>query len=231
MANLPLTHLVLDDRWPGTPNIFYGRPTNGWDNTVDNFKTSSGNTTPKYPAGTKIQSYTDNSYCPGWYTMMYLSFHDYSAVDISGDFSDGNFWCSHYDGSDAEKYSTDFSSSPYYVVARCYTAASTDVTKGAPVAVPCFSLASDGSGAYVAGYGDAYGWFWVGGVCPCLDATIMKGLADSDAGADVTVKITRRGPLYPDISGATMVWRSHGDLTDADAEVNPPIGWICTTGD
>lgn len=231
MANVPLTHLVLNDNWPGSSNVFYGRPTGGWDNTTDNFKTTSGSTEPNYPPGTKISSYTDNSYCPGWYTMMYLMFHDYSGDDISGDFSDGNFWCSHYDGSEAEKYSTDFSATPYYVVARCITEGVTDVTRGTPVAVPCATLASDGTTAYANGYGDAYGWFWVGGVCPCLDVTILKGAADSDAGADVTMSIRQVGAIYPHRATTTLMFHTTADATNPAAETTPAAGWICTTGD
>ncbi len=229
MSTIPLSQVILEDRWPGNPSVFVGRPTGGWANTNDNFTTTATTDVPKYPLGTKVSAYTDNTWCAGWYTMIYMSFHDYSAVDISGDFSDGQFWCSHYDGSDAQLYQDDISVCPYYVVSRCYTAANTDVTRGAPVAVPCYSLASDGSGAFVAGYGDAYGWFWVGGVCPVADVTLMKGDADNIAGADVSFNATLRGPIYADMSGSSFVGRSGDEKIFTIAQQHPPIGWTCTS--
>ena len=91
MANLPLTKLVLYDRFPGTPSPVLGKPTNGWDN--------AGNgcvTTAEYPLGTKIIAYSDNTHNPGWYTMYYGTLACYSSgADVSDDFSDGKFWCSH----------------------------------------------------------------------------------------------------------------------------------------
>ena len=231
MSTLSLSQLILDDRWPGAPSTLLGRPTGGWDNTTDNFTTTSSSTTPSYPLGTKVVAYTDNTWCPGWYTMMYLSFHDYSAQDISGDYSDAAFWCSHYDASDAELYQVDISVCPYYIVSRCYTAVNTDVTRGAPVAVPCATIASDGTGAYAAGYGDAYGWFWVGGVCPCADVTLMQGTASVLYGADVTMAVTKKGAVYAYMDGTTasLNFRSSGDLTQPHSDPNPPIGWACTT--
>lgn len=229
MANLPLSQLILDDRWPGIPSPFIGIPTGGWDNTVDNFTTLTTGAQPRYPLGTKVIGYTDNTWCAGWYAMMYLMFHDYSAEDISGDFSDGNFWCAHYDGSASQGYQIDISASPYYIVSRCYTTSNTDVTKGAPIAIPCATVESDGTTAHTNGYGDAYGWFWVGGVCPCADVTLMQGTAGNLYGADVTVNISRRGSFYPDLSGATFVGRSYGDLTESDSPTVPPLGWACLT--
>jgi hypothetical protein len=231
MATIPLSQLILDDRWPGQPSILLGRPTSGWDNTVDNFTSTATDTQPNYPLGTKIVAYTDNTWCAGWYTMMYLSFHDYSGQDITADISTGAFYCSHYDGSDAEYYMIDESACPYYIVSRCYTSANTDATRGMPIAIPCATLASDGSAVYATGYGDAYGWFWVGGVCPCGDATRLQGAVGDLAGADITVTATQRGPVYADMDGtaAYLTLRSMGDATDLVNIPYPPVGYACVT--
>ncbi len=219
-AQLHLADIILKDGWPGLPNANQGIPTGGWDNTTDNFTTTSANQVTRYPVGTKITMLTDNSYCSGNYTMQYLMFHDYSAKDISADFSDGEMWCCHYDGSDAEKYFIDFSHVPYYVVTRCYTGGVCDATRGLPLAIPCATIASDGSAVYVTGYGDAYGWFWVGGVCPCADATLLQGTAGTLAGADVSVDtLMRKGPFHAEFSGAsiglfTCDLSNFGDSTD-----------------
>lgn len=94
MANLFLTHLHLIDKWPGQANQNLGIPTDGWDNTTENFNTADDTAkalNPPIPIGQKRTVYTDNTNAPGTYTMMYLAYNDYSSLDISGDFSDGNF--------------------------------------------------------------------------------------------------------------------------------------------
>jgi len=250
-AQMHLSSLVLNDRWPGAVNPNQSIPTGGWDNTTDNFTTTSANQVTRYPVGTKIMAYTDNTYCAGYYTMMYLMFHsdgsDTATSDISADFSDGNMYCAHSDSSDAEKANTDFSVTPYYVVTRCFSAGggvqASDITSGAPLAIPCATLNCDGTGVQIAGYGDCYAWFWVGGVCPCADATLMQGTAGSLAGADVSVEtLMRRGPVMACFSGTTIGFLSLdvsniADTTTLAAEagvlpimgIHPPIGWACTS--
>jgi hypothetical protein len=114
--------------------------------------------------------------------MMYASFACVSGdADISGDFSDSVQWCAHAcltaDAADAtyEIAIPDGSAQPITTLARCYTAAVTDVTNGGGIALPCATLE-----------GYQYGWFWVEGVCPCKDVTLMKGDADSLGGAEMT---------------------------------------------
>ena len=250
-AQLKLSQLMLYDKWPGPVNPNLSIPTDGWDNTVDNFTTTEGNTTPpNYTVGTKIMSYTDNTFCAGWYTMMYLMFHDSSSADISGDFSDGNMYCSHYDGSKANKYQVDISAVPYYVTTRCYSAGGgdhgSDITSGSPIAFPCATISADSSiqhvddDAFATGFGDAYGWFWVGGVCPCADATLLQGTAGSLAGADISVDtLMRKGAVMAEYSAHTIGLFScdvsnYDDATTLDnnvanTNIELAIGWVCTS--
>lgn len=236
---LRLANLILYDNWPGIPNANQGIPTGGWDNTTDNFTTTSAEQVTRYPAGTKITMYTDNSYAPGNYTMMYLLYHCYcDGVDISDDFSDGNMFCAHHDTSAAEKYDVDTSTVPYFQIGRCYTTASADVTLGMPIAIPCATLDADGTTAYTNGYGDAWCWCWVGGVCPCKDATLLQGSGGSLMGADITVDtLMGKGPVIAEFTGATVELFS-ADLTnfgDSTAFTNVlargigGIGYVCTS--
>jgi hypothetical protein len=194
MAGLPLSKLVLNDGFPGPVNPNLGIPKNGWNRGGQGCVTS-----PEYPVGTKIMAYTDNTHCPGWYTMYYGTLASYCAdADVSADFSDGKFWCSHTcltaDAADAtyELATNDGSSQPAYVLASCYTTAGWDGTKGAPIAVPCASMD-----------GYDYGWFWVGGVCPCADATIIDGTSGDGVGVDVTTDDVRAGAVFLEYTATT----------------------------
>lgn len=199
MAVVSIGDLQLIDQWPGHVNPNLGIPTNGWDSTTDNFVTTAADTPPpSYPIGTKIEAYTDNSNNPGYYTMAYLAYHCISsAIGLieADDMSIGKCYCFHYDASDAVAYASqgaDTSIVPYYVVAgiesHATTAAVTDATKGGCLAIPCLSKsAGESTAAYVSGFGDSFGWFWVGGVCPVSDVTLFKGEADTTfVGFDLT---------------------------------------------
>lgn len=222
MANLPLTHLILRDTWPGEANPNYGIPTDGWDNTFENFNTADDTAKALFPPiaiGQKRTVYTDNTNAPGTYTMMYLAYHDYSSLDISGDFSDGNFWCCHADTTHASPLGADLSTPPYYVVSRVDADVINDMTKGAPLAVPCStSIEADSSiqltpnDPAAAGYGHGWGWFWVGGVCPAKDATLLDDGSGNFKGADITVDaLMRKGSVIIEVTANT------GTLMSADA--------------
>lgn len=251
-SNLRLSQLILNEsKWPGAVKFTEGIPVNGWDNTVDNFTTTSGNVTPpNYRVGTKISVYTDNTYCAGNYTMAYLMFHDSSSADISGDFSDGAMFCSHYDGSKAVKYQSDISAVPWYVMTRCYSAGGgdhgSDITSGSPLAIPCATLVGDSSiehttgDAQDLGYGDAYGWFWVGGVCPAKDVTLMQGTGGSLAGADISVDDElRKGSVMMNYLTNTLGivntdTSNFNDVTTLDEDtvntnIDLAVGWVCTS--
>ena len=250
MAGIQLSSVILTDRWPGVPVQGLGIPTDGWANTRDNYKTTSANDRPAYPLGTKIAAYSDNSWAPGWYTMMYLQYHSYESgalYDVSNDFSDGQFWCTHADGSTAQAYDTiaDNSTIPYYVVSKCITTVGSDVSHIGAVAVPCCSMSSDGTACITqGGYGDSYGWFWVGGVCPAKDITIFDedsaGLGSTCAGIGACVSgdfaTHAKGPIYLEYSAAlstvmmTCDPTDVGDVTDLfNTGYYTEIGWICGT--
>lgn len=269
MANLHLTRLVLYDNWPGVPDQKLGYPTRtpscgtngkGWDNTVDNFSVvddtarylnaqppSGGKT--RIPIGQKRQLYHDSTDSPGYYTMMYLCYHSFegrasgsNSLDISKEFSDGNFFCTPATvGCISNSEWADTSRGPYFVVSRCTTGA--DVTQACAVAVPCSTeIYSDGTAVSSAnnGYGDGYGWFWVGGVCPCKDITLLDDETGAGKGVEITVDAgLGRGPVLLCETGAAA-WLMACDMTnisDADSsEAIPgaspgsrPIGWACAS--
>ena len=198
MAGIVLSQLQLLDKWPGLPNPNLGIPTGGWANSTDNYKTTATTDVPTYPLGTKIMAYTDNSYCPGYYTMQYLMYHsleDADKIDVA-DYSKGSAWCAHMtDSCSAERYLDDISGCPNFIVTNEITAADCDATEAQRLCFPCFTLESDGTTAEDNSYGDAYGWFWVGGVCPCKEATLLddgtgvfKGLGKQHGGCRTDIK-------------------------------------------
>lgn len=250
MANLRLSKLILNDRWPGVPDLRLGVPTGGWDNTVDNFSSADDtqralNAHPssaktRVPLGQKRQAYTDNTNCPGSYTMMYLCLHSFEdGMDISKDFSDGHLFhmqagvgcisCSEW---------ADTSRGPYHVVSRCTTGG--EPTRGMPVAIFCSTHTySDGTGVNAAGYGDGYGWAWVGGVCPCKDITIMDDGSGNTKGVDLTVDAgVGRGPVFLcQTDAAALLFACDEtnilDLTSGVVVDHEPgsmaIGWACVS--
>lgn len=222
MANMRLTHLSLEDNWPGIANLNLGIPTDGWDNTVENFNTADDTAkalVPPIPIGQKRTIYTDNIHAPGTYTMMYLGYNDPSAVDISGDFSDGPPFCGHSDGTHGTAFG-DGSTPPYWLVARCYSAAYWDATKGLPVALPCSTSiggdssvsSSSGNDNAADGFGHGFGWFWVGGVCPVNDVTLFTDLTLGETsggrGVDITCQQFTPGPIIIEVSTAAQIMLS-----------------------
>ena len=253
MATIKLAKLILKDNWPGIVNLNApGRPNRtvnskcGWDNTNDNFCTADDtaralNANPTQRIGEKRAAYQDSTDCPGWYTMMYLCLHSFeNGMDISKDFSDGHFFhgpiaqdaaC----GSCSEWADTSYV--PFFVVARCTTGS--DITRNCAVAIPCSThIYSDGTIVNAQGYGDGYGWFWVGGVCPCKDITLFdNGANGAGKGVDLTVDANLgHGPVYLCQTGAAA-WlmsaeeTSAMDLTTGLALAIDPaalaIGWVC----
>lgn len=221
MTTIHLGQMNLIDRWPGAVNPNLGIPTGGWDNTTDNFNTADDTASawsPPYPVGTKIMAYTDNSHNPGYYTMMYLMYHCYSAtggvIDASTYcISNGYGYCFHYDDSDAQAYAAegaDTSWVPYYVVASPFGGGGStcEITKGSPLAIPCASLDyGESTAAYVSGYGDCYFWAWVGGVCPAADATFLQGADINDPlGCEITTDAhIIPGPIVVEYTGNTGI--------------------------
>jgi hypothetical protein len=227
MANLKLTNVWLSDGFPGEANQNLGIPTDGWDNTTENLNTSDNTVladNPPIPLGQKRSVYSDNSNAPGTYTMIYAAYHDYSAVDISADYSDGPPFCAHADSTTHTNIGTDVSIAPYIMLSRCYTAAAWDGTKGNPVALPCStSTGGDGTTSQTNGYGHGLGWFWCGGVCPVNDVTLFRGSADSAQGADTTATLTEPGPMTIAIDTARAV------IAIADTTASIQHGLACAS--
>ena len=250
MAVVSIGDLQLIDRWPGHVNPNLGIPTNGWDGTTDNFVTTAADTPPpSYPVGTKIEAYTDNSNNPGYYTMAYLAYHCYSStvgVIESDDLSIGKGFCFRYDGSEAVAGSdyTTTTLNPYYVVAGIEShageAAVTDATKGGRLAIPCLSKsAGENVGAYVSGFGDSFGWFWIGGVCPVQDVTLFKGELDTDyVGLDLSTDAhVISAPFIVEFTTDSGILEYAGmstafdttDLETPNLPYNCEVGYSCTS--
>lgn len=229
MANLRLTKLILENNWPGIPDQRLSKPTNGWDNTVDNysslddttraFNASGGNS--RVRIGDKRCGYTDNTNCKGSYTMMYLCLHSFEAgTDISKDFSNGNmFHMTSGSGCISCSVWADVSTGPYFVVSRCTTGS---VLNGA-VAIFCSTFTySDGTSVNAKGYGDGYGWAWVEGVCPCKDITIFDDETGSLKGAEIMVD--------DDLACGPVCLRQNGsNAILAQAENSLRVGWVCAS--
>jgi hypothetical protein len=212
MANVNLTKIRLTGHgWPAPANVKYGPPTDGFDNTVENFNTADDTAKaldPPVPVGEQRISYSDATAAPGWYRCMYLGYHSFESAAVSADFSDGQFWCAAYEGSDSVH--SDTSTTPYYVVTNEFTAINSDVTKGGRICIPCStSIGSDGTTAATNGYGDGWGWFLIEGVMPVQDVTLLQGTAQSLNGADITVDAgAGLGPLMAEVSGGDVVLSS-----------------------
>lgn len=261
MATLNISKLVLYDKWPGVPvpHAVYpnrtkgcGTAGKGWDNTVDNFSSaddtsralnlspaSAGKT--RVRIGEKRQAYHESTENPGSYTMMYLCLHSFEdGMDISKDFSDGHFFhapnlTTNLCVSNSEW--ADTSVGPYFVVARCTTGS--DFTRGSgAVAIFCSTYTySDGTIVAANGYGDGYGWAWVGGVCPINDITLFDDETGAGKGIDFTVdSVLRGGPVFLCQTGVAawlMTCDETNILDDTEGVVVVPnpaamaIGWVC----
>lgn len=253
--NIRLAHLILYDKWPGTPNPNLGIPRGGFDATEWNLSTMDDTDkadNPPYPLGTKIQVYTDNSECPGNYTMMYLARHEFSSECISSDISESNIFCS-LPGTLCQTHTAavgvDSSGPcPYYFVSQCYTTASCEVSMGNPIAIPCTTVDGDSSESLdittndprAQGFGHSLGWFWVGGVCPAGDITFYRGLGDTANGPDITcdgAAMQRKGSVMLCYTAASVEvfgcdLTNYNDTTDLKNGVTPSdaaFAWACAS--
>ena len=180
MANMSLRSVILYDKWPGVVNPNMSVPVNGFDST----KEGSGNCVSEsiFQIGLKIQAYNDGTYNPGFYTMQYLQFCEGSsnAYDV-GDLTTGYRACFWYDVT--QHHPDGNNAGTWYVVTN--NVSDSDATRGGGVAFPVCDL----SGAETTGSNaPEFGWFWVGGVNPCVtspvaDCTKLGGagiLSDGD---------------------------------------------------
>jgi len=224
MATIKLNDLMLYDKMPGPINSRLGKPTDGWDGTIN-----AGNcvTSPTFQIGTKIMGYEDNSRAPGHYIMQYLRFHEGTdlAADV-GDVSDGYGMCYHAEGTAAGDTTTgDYTYTPWYVVTNDLT--NSDGTRRGAAAFACADLSHNN-----------FGWFWVGGVCPISDVTKfvvsgevtgagIKTNGDVKIGMEVIVVDdgTGCGALAPNCPTEAFDTTTIGDATEGTT----PIGWVTNT--
>jgi hypothetical protein len=169
--------------------------------------------------------------------MAYLQYATFEDSDISiGDYSGNAAICCHADNSTPENYDVDYSSVPYYVVSPDITGTDAALANMPRVAFPCATLDSDGTASNANGYGDSYGWFWIGGVCPVNDATILDGTAGSGIGADVGCgSMVSSGAVVAAFSTASI----YIERPDFSATFNtdgtagpmqlPILGWVDTS--
>jgi len=173
MAGEILLHkIVLNDKWPGSPNPNLGVPQGGWDNT----SISACQTVPAFPPGTKVAAYQDHTYCEGQYTMAYLCFHECSdfAYDVLAVSDTQNaFMCSDVGGEGNDSMDVlegsyagvvDYTDSLWWIVTNSFV--NGDASATGRVACPVSAM-SEGE----------FGWFWIGGVCPVADITFYDGQA------------------------------------------------------
>lgn len=161
MAAINLRDVILFDLWPGFPDGNLSEPTVGFDASVQ------CSSTPVWPLGTKIQKWNDSTYNPGYFTMIYLQFVEGSSIteDI-GDISDGYNCCAHINDVSVNTPGTDVEY--WYMVTNCLT--DSDGTLGGAIAFPVYDLSgNDGTTGQ-----NECGWFWCGGVNPCVTATGFK---------------------------------------------------------
>jgi len=240
MAGIVLSQLQLIDGFPGEPNSRLGVPKGGWDNTEDNFTTTSTTDGPKYPLGTKITQYSDNTNAPGFYTMAYLSFHGLITAPFTisaGDWCTGAAWCAHLsnDATGCMDFNLDTSSNPWHAVGPCIST-STDASEGGCLALPCATLSSDGSTNDASGFGGAYGWFWVGGVCPINDCTKFDDATGAGVGMDVSTSTTMRpGAIAAGASSAQMVFQSADqtawDVSGSGGPLAVAVAYCCASAE
>lgn len=219
MATLGFRYLVLQDGWPGIPNINIGKPTDGWDNTTDCCVTA-----PARQIGTKILGYNDHSSNPGNYVMCYLARSDgtfaashCSALGDKDDPSVGGFVnCALSDGTTADGHENTIPW--YFVTADCTQSdASRTSTK---VAIMCCSAVSNPGDETLTGV-PQFGWAWVGGVSPAQtdggDLTwLFDGSFETNSG-----ELSAGGAIFTGDDGTNGILF---DGTGSAAE-QYPVGW------
>jgi hypothetical protein len=214
MATIRLSQIVLKDKTPG-PVSNRGRPVDGWDSTI------SCSTVAGYEAGSKWANYTDNSNNPGWYTMLYGCLAEASETNhcVSGDISDGLGWVAHTclteDVSDTATGDPTYRSAywngesqPFWVMSTCTTGSglgTKDVSGCGQVALPCASMTDH-----------QWGWFWVGGVCPCKDVTFLDDVSAVWTGADMTALGVLAGNVHLCWTGGSALLTSQDYSSTVD---------------
>jgi len=212
---------MLKDKCPG-PITNIGIPPDGWDGTSHCCVTKD-----VYSPGTKFAQYTDNSNNPGWYTMMYGCLAEFSETNhcVSGDISDGLGWCAHTclteDVSSANDptYISPYwngESQPFWVMSTAIsaTACTKDISGCGQVCLPCSSLGDN-----------QWGWFWVGGVCPCKDVTFLDDVSAVWTGADMTAIGVVAGNWHLCITGGSALMTGADWSATVDATIPTGVNY------
>ncbi len=175
MATLSGKDLYLYDRWPGAAKFNIGAPVNGYDST----KEGSGNcvSTAAFDIGEKRALYNDSTKHPGYTIFQYLQFVEGSdnAYDADADLSTGYGLCFHIN--DASQHSPD-GQTDWYLVTTDLT--NSDGTLGGAVAIAMADFSGNSTSAQ-----NEFGWFWVGGVCPCNTLTDSGGTCYTKAAGEI----------------------------------------------
>ena len=160
MADIYLRDVIIYDLWPGTPDPDLSEPTSGFD------ASAQCSSTPVWPLGTKIQKYNDSTYGPGYFTMIYLQYIETSDVGLDiGDPSTGYNACFHIQ--DACNNTPGNTVDYWYMVTIDVT--NSDATQGGAIAFPAYDLSGNSTSEQ-----NECGWFWCGGVNPCITTTGFK---------------------------------------------------------
>ena len=212
MVAVSTRDLVLEDRWPGTPNFNLGTPKNGFDSTL-----WTDASTEEYPIGTKIQVYQDFSGVTGPYTMMYSRYYCQSVnngTPVGVESADltltGMAIFQHFCSSTC--LSADGTSNAFTVTNLATLGAGhTDGTTTGQIAIACGTLSyrdvtTDGDNP------GGYGWFWVGGVCP-LDITMLSGVAHAGVDMSTAGGVAAKLPIGLEADTSVLVFDG-GEITD-----------------
>ena len=211
MVAVSLRDIVLEDRWPGTPNFNLGKPKNGFDSTL-----WTDASTEEYPIGTKIQVYQDFSGVTGPYTMMYsryycLSGNNGTPVGVeSADLTlTGMALFQHFCNSTC--LSADGTGNAFTMTnsGNVDTGVADGTTTG-QIGIACGTLSyrdvtTDGDNP------GGYGWFWVGGVCP-MDITMLSGVAHAGVDMSTAGGVAAGLPIGCEVDTSVVAFDG-GDMT------------------
>jgi len=212
MVAISLRDLVLEDRWPGSPNFNLGKPKGGFDATK-----WTDASTEAYPIGTKIQVYQDFSGVTGPYTMMYsryycLSINNGSAIGVEkADMSLlGMAVFQHFCNSTC--LSADGTANAFTMTnsATVDTGVADGTTTG-QIGIACGTLSyrdvtTDGNNP------GGYGWFWIEGVCP-MDITMLSGVANAGIDMSTVGGVAAGLPIGPE-ADTSVLFFDGGEITD-----------------
>lgn len=200
MAKINLKNVILIDKWPGVPNPLLGIPAGGFDaSTVHSCVTTAASSAVYHP-GEKIQAYQDDgSQHMGYYTMIYLRYHEASGNNTITEPSSNYCFVQHADMT----FGTD-GTSCWWNVANC-AGISTDATYTGRFAIMCNTGITGDTTLGTKGAAGQWGWGWCGGVCPYVDLTMFDFSAG--AGRDVTVgsAITHPGFINVNVDTSVLV--------------------------